>query len=121
MFEHWIQAELTEFPQIVHLSGDGFSQDDGGNLVGVRVTAGGAPATLSGTVKANIIRGDGSTIEATGSIQNTNEAYVELPVSAYTVLGHIGVYLRIETSSQTITLGGIETYVTPSQVGTLIS
>ena len=43
MFEHWIEAELTEFPQIVHLSGDGFSQDDGGNLIGVRVTTGREP------------------------------------------------------------------------------
>lgn len=120
MFEYWMDVDLERLPAVKTVNGRGFSADSGANLIGVRVTDDGEPVALDGSVKANIIRGDGVTVEADGSIQNTNEAYIVLPEAAYAVPGKIGVYLRIEDDGQVITLGGAEGYVIQSVTATTI-
>ena len=120
MFEYWIDSDLTRLPIVKQLNGNVFSQDSGANKIGVRVTENGEPVTLSGTVKAFIKKPDGETLDVTGTASG-NEAYVVLPSSAYNVVGMLGVYVRIETSDQTITLGGIEGRVYPSIIGQTIT
>lgn len=120
MFEYWMEADLERLPAVEQIRGRVFSADSGANLIGVRVVDDGEPVTLSGTVKANIVKPDGSTITVTGS-KSGNAAYVVLPEGAYTVPGRIGVYLRLEDSGQVITLGGAEGYVIRSKTATTIS
>ena len=120
MFEYWMDVDLEQMPAVKTVNGRGFSADSGANLIGVRVWDDGEAVALSGSVKANIIRGDGVTIGANGSIQNTNEAYVILPEAAYAVPGKIGIYIRMEDDGQVITLSGAEGYVIQSVTGTTI-
>lgn len=120
MFIHQIDSDLTRLPIVKQLNGNVFSQDSSANKVVVRVTNNGIPVNLSGTVKAFVKKQDGTTLDITGTI-NGNEAYVVLPSSAYNVVGMLGVYVRIETSDQTITLGGIEGRVYPSIIGQTIT
>lgn len=120
MFEYWMDVDLERLPAVERVRGRVFTADNGANLIGVRVTDDGEPVTISGTVKANIVKPDGTTIEMTGS-KSENGAYVILPESAYTLAGRIGIYLRIEDNGQVITLGGAEGYVHPSKTATTIS
>ena len=120
MFEYWIDTELHRLPIVKRLDGQAFSQDSGANKIGVRVTENGEPVTLSGTVKAFIKKPDGETLDVTGTASG-NEAYVVLPSGAYSEVGMIGIYIRLETEDQTITLGGVEGYVYPSIIGQTIT
>ena len=120
MFEIWNDTDLTRLASVKPVSGRVFSQDSSANKIGVNVYDGGEPVTLSGTVKANIIKANGETITVTGN-KSGNQAWVVLPADAYTVVGKIGIYLRIEDGTQVITLGGVEGYVYRSQTAILIS
>ena len=120
MLETWLYADLRQMPSVKQLTGRVFSQDESANKIGVRVTENGEPVTLSGTVKAYVIKQDGTTLDITGTASE-NEAYVILPATAYTVVGEIGVFIRIETEDQTVTLGGVEGYVYPSIIGQSIT
>ena len=120
MFEYWMDVDLERLPAVETIRGRVFTEDSGANLIGVRVTDNGEPVTLSGTVKANIVKPDGTTITVTGS-KSGNAAYVVLPSGAYALAGRIGVYLRLEDGGQVITLGGAEGYVKQSVTATTIS
>ena len=110
MFEYWLETELTNFPPVERIRGQVFSQDSGANKIGVRVTKNGLPVTLTGSVKAWVIKPDGSTIEIDGSKSN-NTAWVVLSSSAYSVVGNIKVAIRLINDSQVTTLGVVEAHV----------
>lgn len=121
MFEHWIHTDLTRMPDVKKL-GNVFSQDSGANKIGVEVTNNGVPVTLSGTVKAWIIKPDGSTITETSNVgKSANKAWVVLPASAYTLVGQISVFLKLLDGSAVTTLGGIEGYVYRSKTSNILS
>lgn len=107
MFEQWMDVDLQKMPVIRQMSGNLYSGDALANKIGVRVTNGGESVTLSGTVKAYVIKADGATVEVTGS-KSGNTAWVVLPSSVYNVVGFCGVYLKIIDGSSITTLGGIE-------------
>lgn len=113
MFEYWLQTDLQRLPTVKPL-GNVFSQDSGANKIGVIVTDGGEAAELSGTIRANVVKPDGSTIQVTGEASG-NRAWVILPAAAYTAVGQIGVYLKLITENETTTLGGVEGYVNKSR------
>ena len=114
MFEYWMQTDLQRLPEVKHLGGQVFSKDNGANKIGVEVLDGGEPITLSGTITANIILADGTTITAPGD-KSGNRAWVVLPEAAYNVVGHIGIYLKRTSGTETATLGGVESYVYKSR------
>ena len=87
-----------------------FSQDDEANLIGVEVTDDGSPVTLSGTVSANVILQDGTTIQIDGECED-NKAWVVLTDEAYEVVGKIEVFIKLEDDGQVSTLCGVEAYV----------
>ena len=58
LIESWVKCELSRAVQVQYLQGNLFSADNQGNLVGVRVFENGEPASLSGSVSANVIRAD---------------------------------------------------------------
>lgn len=114
MFEYWMQTDLQRLPEVRHLGGQVFSKDSGANKIGVEVLNGGEPATLTGTITANIVRADGTTITASGS-KSGNRAWVVLPEAAYNVVGHIGIYIKATNGTEVATLGGVESYVFKSR------
>ena len=121
MFEHWIHTDLKRLPDVKKL-GNVFSADDGANKIGVEVTEDGVPVTLSGTVKAWIVKPDGTTIKETTNVGlSGNTAWVVLPASAYTVVGQLGVYLKLISGSTVTTLGGVEGYVYRSRTSNILS
>ena len=96
--ETWYRQDLTQPVQVHHLPGNVFSQDNQGNIIGVEVFEDGVPATLSGTVSANIVRSDGGTVAATGTLSG-NKLSVALPAAAYAVPGIISIVLKLTTGA----------------------
>lgn len=118
-FETWFSANLNKAPQVQTIHGNVFTQDNMGNLVGVRVMKGNAEATLTGTVLGYVIREDGKTVVVNGE-RNGNTAYIVLPESAYAVPGRIQIAIRlISGSTKTVLLAAIA-YVTRTTTGTII-
>jgi lysophospholipase L1-like esterase len=99
--ESWFAQDLTKPVKVHYIDGNVFSQDNDGNLVGVRVFADGEPATLSGTVAANVIRADGGTVAVSGTLSG-NAVSVVLPAAAYAVPGIISIIIKL-TDDETIT------------------
>ena len=121
MFEHWIHTDLSRLPEVKKL-GNVFSQDSSANKIGVEVTDNGESVSLSGTVKAYIIKPDGSTVEDTTNVgKSGNTAWVVLPASAYSLVGQISVFLKLINGSTVTTLGGVEGYVYRSKTANILS
>lgn len=109
MFEHWLKTDLQRLPEVKTLQGRYFSEDDEANKIGVIVTDGGEAVTLTGDVTASVICGDGSTVTVSGE-KSGNTAWVVLPDEVY-IPGKIGVFLKLSSGSNVVTLGALETYV----------
>lgn len=109
MFEYWIKTDLKRLPEVKTLQGRYFSDDDDANKVGVIVTDDGVPVTLTGTVSASVICGDGSTVAVSGE-KDGNTAWVILPDDVY-VTGKMGVFLKLINETQVTTLGALEAFV----------
>ena len=91
MREYWLKAETGTLPEVKR-SGIMFSQDDDANRIGVEVMDGGAPAELSGSILASIVRADGTTIQETGE-KDGGRAWVDLPAAAFATLGGVEAYV----------------------------
>ena len=117
--EHWVESDLGRLPNVKRLAGRVFTGDSLANKIGVRVTKDGQAVELSGTVKAFVKKPNGDTFEVTGTASG-NEAWVILPSAAYTSVGMLGIYIRMVSEDNTITLGGIEGYCYRSMTGTII-
>lgn len=110
VIETWYEQDLNEPVKVHYLDGNVFSQDNNGNLVGVRVFDGETPATLSGSVSASVIRADGATVAVAGVLSN-NECYVILPQAAYAVPGVLSVVIKITGGSSITSLCAMVTNV----------
>ena len=117
--ETWYNQDLKQPVKVHYLHGNVFSQDNQGNILGVNVFDDGSPASLSGTVNAYIIRSDGATVPATGSISG-NKASVALPEAAYAIPGIISVVLKLTTGSVVVTLLAIVATVYTSTTNTAV-
>lgn len=112
MFEYWMTTETTKLARVETLRGHVFTADNGSNRVGVIVQNGdGSPAQMTGTVSANIVLPDGTTITQAGGKDNAGRAWVDLPAAALAAEGRIGVYIRLINGTDAATLGGVEGYV----------
>lgn len=111
--ETWYRQDLTQPVQVHHLPGNVFSQDNQGNIVGVEVFDGGVPATLSGTVSATIVRSDGGTVAASGTLSG-NKMSVSLPAEAYAIPGVISIVLKLTNGSVVTSLLAVVAVVYPS-------
>ena len=107
MFETWLKSDLQRPVVVKNLSGVVFSQDSKANQVGVIVTDGGEPVTLTGTVYGYIIRPDGTTLDVSGTIDQNDpsRAYFVMPVEAYQV-GHITITIKLNSGNNVITTLG---------------
>ena len=109
MHEYWIDTDVSRLP-VVKQSPIVFEKDSGANKIGVRVTDHGEPLALSGTIRANIVRGNGSMVVADGA-RDGNRAWVILPASAYAYTGKLSVFIKMLNGNDVVTLGGIEAKV----------
>ena len=119
-----IDHEMSSLVKVRYLSGNLFSQDNGGNEIGVRCFFNGEPNSLAGaTVSANVIRADGSTVAiTTGSIygDDNNIALVNLTQACYAVPGVISIVIKIAKESRVTTIGAFVTNVYRSATDTVI-
>ena len=83
-------CNLNQPVAVTFLHGNLFSQDAAANTINIEVTDNGAPATIGGTVSANVIRADGETVAVSGAIDG-NKAYVILPQACYAVPGRVEI------------------------------
>jgi len=124
--ETWFEQDLQKPVSVRVLTGNLFSMDNQGNLIGVKVLDGGEAATLSGTVSGNVIRQDGGTVAVSGTLSG-NQASIVLPQAAYAVPGLITITIKLTSSSVVTTLAALTAvvYRTSTDVavdpGTLIS
>ena len=115
VIETWLRQDLKGLVTVRSLQGQVFSLDNGGNLIGVKVTKDYKPVTLTGTVTGYCILSDGQTVTVTGSgnagIQNGNEAYIVLPQLVYSVPGQISIVIKLTSGDTTTTLAACTGYV----------
>lgn len=115
VIETWLRQDLKGLVTVRPLQGQVFSLDNGGNLIGVKVTKDGKPVTLTGTVTGYCILSDGQTVNVSGSgksgIQNGNEAYIVLPQLVYSVPGQISIVIKLTKGTTTTTLAACTGYV----------
>ena len=109
MFEYWVKSDLQKPLYVEIMKGALFSGEGSANKIGVEVYNNGAAATLTGTVKANVITPTGTT-EVNGTVSG-NKASVVLPSSAYANPGRIGIFIKLINNSDITTLCGVEGYV----------
>ena len=102
-YESWFKQDLKKPIKVQLLNGNLFSQDNQGNLIGVEVFDNGEPASLAGTVSANIIRADGGTVAATGTLSG-NKCSVVLPAAAYAIPGLETIVIKLTSSGVVTTL-----------------
>lgn len=122
VIETWIKGERTRAVQVQYLQGNLFSADNDGNLVGVEMYDGGEPASLAGSVSANVIRADGTTVAVTGTLSDGYRTSVVLPQACYAVPGVISIIIKI-TDSDTdavTTLGAVVSSVYRSTTDTVV-
>lgn len=125
VIETWYEQDLNKPVKVHYLDGNVFSQDNNGNLVGVRVFDGDTPATLSGSVSASVIRADGATVAVSGALFG-NECSVVLPETAYAVPGVISIVIKLTGSESTTSLCAVVANVyqsgtsSPVDPGTII-
>lgn len=115
-----LTCELQEAVKIQYLKGNLFSQDVQANKISVAVYDGGSPASISGTVTANIIREDGGTVTATGGTISGNVVSITLPAAAYIVPGLVSIVIKVTASSVTTTIAAVVVNVYQSSTETAI-
>ena len=93
-FEKWFQQDLNDDVVVRHCESCVFTEDNLSNIIGVTLTKGGVPASVSGTVQCNVIRGDSATITFTGTLSG-NQVSATLPQAAFVYTGFISVILKI--------------------------
>lgn len=119
IIESWFNQDMKEAVKVRYLDGNVFSADSAGNLIGVNVFDGGSPASLSGTVSGSIIRADGVTVFATGSLSG-EKASVVMPSAAYAVPGPISIVIKLTTGGAVITLCAVVANVYQSSTDAIV-
>ena len=117
--ETWFSQDLKQAVRVHYIDGNVFSADNNGNIIGVNVFDDGEPAALGGTVSASIIRADGATVSATGTLSG-NQVSVSLPQSAYAVPGVISVVLKLTSGTDITTLLAVVGNVYQSTTDTVV-
>ena len=120
-------CDLSKPVQAQVLKGNVFSLDNLGSRISVLVYDNGSPATITGSVTANCILPDGSTVNVNGSLTTENggsKAYVDIPQSCLLIPGILKIAIKVTASSVITTLAAIvanvymtktDNVITPSQ------
>lgn len=106
VIETWLKCDLKSMVHVRRLEGNIFSQDNLGNLIGVKIYENGEPAEVEGGVTGYVIRNDGETVLVTGELEE-NRASIILPASAYAIVGPVSIVIKVGTT----TVGACTGYV----------
>ena len=114
-----LHCDLTQpvKPQFLH--GNMFSQDNAANTINVHVFNDGEPAALGGSISANVIRSDGSTVAVSGAIEG-NKAYIILPQACYAIPGVIKIIIKNTESTTVTTIAAVVANVYASSTDTVV-
>lgn len=104
--ETWLNHDMLEAVRVQYLDGNLFSMDNAGNLIGVNLTRDGVDYSGGGSVSANVIRADGSTVAVVGALSG-NVATVVLPQSAYAVPGVASIVVKLTVSGEVTTIAAV--------------
>jgi len=125
--ENRFVCDLSKPVQAQALKGNVFSLDNLGSRLSVLIYNNGQPATISGSVTANCILPDGSTVNVNGGLTTENgssKAYVDIPQSCLLIHGILKIAIKCTSSSVITTLAAIvanvymtktDNVITPSQ------
>lgn len=125
--ENRFVCDLSKPVQAQALKGNVFSLDNLGSRLSVLIYDNGQPATISGSVTANCILPDGSTVNINGGLTTENggsKAYVDVPQSCLLIPGILKIAIKCTSSSVITTLAAIvanvymtktDNVITPSQ------
>ena len=125
--ENRFVCDLSKPVQAQALKGNVFSLDNLGSRLSVLIYDNGQPATISGSITANCILPDGSTVNVNGSLTTENggsKAYVDVPQSCLLIPGILKIAIKCTSSSVITTLAAIvaniymtktDNVITPSQ------
>ena len=108
--ENRFVCDLAKPVQAQALKGNVFSLDNLGSRISVLIYDNGQPATISGSVTANCILPDGSTVNVNGSLTTENggsKAYVDIPQSCLLIPGILKIAIKCTSSSVITTLAAI--------------
>lgn len=114
-----LTCDLQHPVQVQYIGGNMFSQDNAGNTINVEVFNDGEPATLGGSISANVIRADGATVAVSGALSG-NRAYVIFPQACYAVPGTITVIIKNTESSTVTTIAAFVANVYQSTTDTVV-
>ena len=127
LVENRFVCDLSKPVQAQALKGNVFSLDNLGSRLSVLIYNNGQPATISGSVTANCILPDGSTVNVNGVLTTENggsKAYVDVPQSCLLIPGILKIAIKCISSSVITTLAAIvanvymtktDNVITPSQ------
>jgi len=115
-----LKCDLQHAVKVQYLDGNLFSQDAAANIINIEVTDGGAPATIGGTVSANVIRPDGGTVAVTGGTISGNTVPITLPAACYALVGMITIVVKLSSDSVVTTLAAAVAYVYQSSTDTVV-
>lgn len=119
-FVDWINQDLQEPARPEHRGGLAFTGDNRSVLVGVHVTDGGAPAELSGSVVAHVVRSaDGGTVTFSGLLDGSDVSAV-LPEACFAYPGRIAVMLQLVDGTVKTTMCRAVYDVVAGETGTII-
>ena len=117
--EIWYKQDLHGAVKIHYLDGNVFSLDHHGNIVGVKLFDNGEPAIISGSVSANVIRSNNTTVPVSG-ILSENRAYVSLPEAACAIPGPISIIIKLTTNGVVTTVCAVIANVYASSTDTIV-
>ena len=125
--ENRFVCDISKPVQAQALKGNVFSLDNLGSRLSVLIYDNSQPATISGSITANCILPDGSTVNVNGSLTTENggsKAYVDVPQSCLLIPGILKIAIKCTSSSVITTLAAIvanvymtktDNVITPSQ------
>ena len=115
-----LKCDLQHAVKVQYLDGNLFSQDAAANTINIEVTDNGAPATIGGTVSANVIRPDGGTVAVTGGTISGNIVSITLPAACYALVGMISVIVKLTSDGTETTIAALTAYVYQSSTDTVV-
>ena len=110
----WLKTDLSKPIQVRSLSGELFTFDNHGNVIGVEVYENGEPVTLTGTIAGYVIRPDGETVYIEGE-KSGNRAKIVLPSTAYAYVGEITIIIRCVNGDEKTVIAACKAHVTRSE------
>lgn len=117
--ETWLNHDLLDAVKVQYLDGNLFSMDNAGNMIGVKLTRDGVDYSGGGSVSANVIRADGTTVTVIGALSG-NAATVVLPQAAYAVPGVVSIVVKLTVSGEVTTIAAVVANVYQSSTDSVV-